>query len=682
MKTWYRYILKNPTRILTLFYVMLVWRILSVYMGAESLSLVTVSLHTITCYVLYGALKGLIKRRGVLLCVVLLPVCLLIAHLLESHMIYALYRAGGVRWSIDPAVLVALYPLLLMIWFLVQDRYFPPLGAAVALPFVLFSWFTLIQERVKVWIILYLFFSLIDAAVWVYLRAGRRSRRLGLRGLPSKRTAVVSSLVAVCLTAALFFPLSAIGTKSIHEILNPEGTPSGRIVEFDLYSLGYGDSDRLGGPIDLDDEVLMTVEADRALYLRGDVKSLYTGHAWESDSRDMKRQGEYAVHEADKDSPRYLEGTNARMRVFPESAQANALFTPLHAIYIEYDANVWHDQHYVFYSLRRRNKTAPYTVLYKDIDCGEAYDYPLDSLPGVYDRYLQVPDTITQRTYDLVRDITRDARTVSDKVEAIRQHLADNYTYSLFMTTPPADVDFVEHFLFTEGKGYCTYFATSAAVMCRIAGIPTRYVQGFLLDPDKTDQEGRYRVSGAEGHAWIEVLVSPEERLWTSVECTPSQDTQSDSLGLLPAFTPPPIDVAAVPVNLADLPARRGFIARHPVLFALLLLVSAGILLFAGVLIRRRVRQWNSVYTDESILPFYRRVRERLIPTGIFANGARTDMDEALAAEDSGLRRYLVPIVAQYYDEVYGGMRIDRGIDRREAYRYIASYAKHNKRKK
>ena len=91
-------------------------------------------------------------------------------------------------------------------------------------------------------------------------------------------------------------------------------------------------------------------------------------------------------------------------------------------------------------------------------------------------------------------------------------------------------------------KGYCTYFATSAAVMCRIAGVPSRYVQGFLTDPNNTTPEGLYRLSGEEGHAWIEVLTSPGDNLWAGVECTPGRDSESGSAEMLPEFTPPPLE--------------------------------------------------------------------------------------------------------------------------------------------
>ena len=664
-----------------LFYTMLIGRVLAVYYDIAALDLFVVFLITLLCYLLYGALRHLTAGRRVPLSLGILFVCLPVLDLLDTHITYALYQTQGVHWVMDPAVLAALYPVLLLFLLMLQDRYFHPLGAAVSLPFVLFAWVTLIQSRLEVWIILYLFLILIEISAWVFARARKKGRRQGLRMMPRKRMMLTTALVFVFLVPALFFPLSALGTRSLDDILHPDSAPA-RITEFDLHSLGYGDKTTLGGPIERDGTLLMTVEAGASLYLRGDVKDRYTGHSWQKTQGHFDQQDEYAVHEVHTDSPLYKDAGVSEMRVYPAAVDANALFTPLHAIYIYADAKVWYDRQYVFYRIGRRHRTAPYTVLYKEIAVEPRYDYPPESIRDTrYGPYLQLPNTITQRTVDLVEDITAEADTASEKVDAICGYLTDHYTYSLFMTTPPGDVDFVDHFLFTEQKGYCTYFATSAAVMCRIAGVPSRYVQGFMPDPDTMTPEGLYRLTGEQGHAWIEVLASPHDNLWTRVECTPGSDTRPGASGTLPEATLPPL-MNDVPVDLPDsLPAgQRGFIGEHPFLFALVLLVSIGLTSLAVIWIDRRIRRWSRIFSDRSILPLYERIRDRLIPAGIFADPTLTDMDHAASVTDGTLRGYLLPIVSQYYDEVYGGIQRDGGVDRRAAYRYIAKYARHNKK--
>jgi transglutaminase-like putative cysteine protease len=52
-------------------------------------------------------------------------------------------------------------------------------------------------------------------------------------------------------------------------------------------------------------------------------------------------------------------------------------------------------------------------------------------------------------------------------------------------------------------QGFCQYYASAAAVLLREAGIPTRFVQGFL--PGQRSPDGTEIVRNSGAHAWIEV---------------------------------------------------------------------------------------------------------------------------------------------------------------------------------
>jgi len=52
-------------------------------------------------------------------------------------------------------------------------------------------------------------------------------------------------------------------------------------------------------------------------------------------------------------------------------------------------------------------------------------------------------------------------------------------------------------------QGFCQYYASAAAVLLREAGIPTRFVQGFL--PGERSPDGTEIVRNSGSHAWIEV---------------------------------------------------------------------------------------------------------------------------------------------------------------------------------
>ncbi|APE30415.1 hypothetical protein BOX17_05265 [Halomonas aestuarii] len=61
----------------------------------------------------------------------------------------------------------------------------------------------------------------------------------------------------------------------------------------------------------------------------------------------------------------------------------------------------------------------------------------------------------------------------------------------------------VDDFLFDSQAGYCSHYASAAAVMARMAGIPARVVAGFLGGERHPD--GHFTVRDYDAHAWVEV---------------------------------------------------------------------------------------------------------------------------------------------------------------------------------
>lgn len=103
----------------------------------------------------------------------------------------------------------------------------------------------------------------------------------------------------------------------------------------------------------------------------------------------------------------------------------------------------------------------------------------------------------------------------------------NNYEYSLDVDTVPANHEFIDYFLFVEEKGYCTYFATTMALMLRLEGIPSRYIEGYLAQD--LVKRGVYEVKQSNAHAWVEAFIEPVG--WMTFEATPSFSLKSIILG-------------------------------------------------------------------------------------------------------------------------------------------------------
>lgn len=123
---------------------------------------------------------------------------------------------------------------------------------------------------------------------------------------------------------------------------------------------------------------------------------------------------------------------------------------------------------------------------------------------SIYSKYLSIPDTVPQRVKELAVSITQNEKNDYDKVKAIEQYLSKNYKYSLTPGDAPKNYDFVDYFLFEHKEGYCTYFATAMAILTRSIGIPSRYVEGYLL-PYQPINNDLYEVTNKQAHAWVEV---------------------------------------------------------------------------------------------------------------------------------------------------------------------------------
>ena len=83
----------------------------------------------------------------------------------------------------------------------------------------------------------------------------------------------------------------------------------------------------------------------------------------------------------------------------------------------------------------------------------------------------------------------------------------------------PRGPNALEHFLTVRRAGHCQMYATAMALLLREAGVPTRFVTGFL--GGEIGAFGRYvLVRGNNVHAWVEAWCGPEKG-WVTFDPTP-----------------------------------------------------------------------------------------------------------------------------------------------------------------
>ncbi|MBR1453588.1 MAG: transglutaminase domain-containing protein [Lachnospiraceae bacterium] len=146
------------------------------------------------------------------------------------------------------------------------------------------------------------------------------------------------------------------------------------------------------------------------------------------------------------------------------------------------------------------------------------------------DNYTAVPSEILPRLTALVEATPLD--TLDEISSFIVYTIHSNTEYTLTPGAAAAGLDIAEDFLFNRQKGYCVHYATVAALMYRMYGIPARYVSGFVAIPNdfepvgngETHNEQDYyaELTDYRAHAWVEIFL--DNYGWVPVDVTPSED--------------------------------------------------------------------------------------------------------------------------------------------------------------
>ena len=95
-------------------------------------------------------------------------------------------------------------------------------------------------------------------------------------------------------------------------------------------------------------------------------------------------------------------------------------------------------------------------------------------------------------------------------ISRIRSYLEKNLTYSTAADPYTGQGDFAEDFLTNTRIGHSVHYATAAALMFRYYGIPSRYVEGYLITPEDIKDKNpgdTIEVPGKNGHAWTEIYM-------------------------------------------------------------------------------------------------------------------------------------------------------------------------------
>lgn len=154
------------------------------------------------------------------------------------------------------------------------------------------------------------------------------------------------------------------------------------------------------------------------------------------------------------------------------------------------------------------------------IFCGAGYS------DFVREQETALPDTQAMQTLrtvyaDLFTDFNAERATPSEtirKLQEIRNRICQTVSYTLSPGKTPANQDHAAYFLLENRQGYCEHYATAGTVLARMAGIPARYCEGYMIDCsqpgilEKTETDGKVtfhaEILDSNAHAWTEIYIA------------------------------------------------------------------------------------------------------------------------------------------------------------------------------
>lgn len=161
--------------------------------------------------------------------------------------------------------------------------------------------------------------------------------------------------------------------------------------------------------------------------------------------------------------------------------------------------------------------------------------------------YLSLPETTSARAQHLLRGIgVQENMPLNYVIHTVRGYLSRTASYDPDTGNMPAGTeDFAMWFLEESDTGYCVHFASAAAVLLRAAGIPARYVEGYLL---YSQANTNLTVSKQQAHAWVEYYVPTLG--WMILEATPDDglpEPLPEAPETEPTSTPPATEPSTAP---------------------------------------------------------------------------------------------------------------------------------------
>ncbi|HEY4378141.1 MAG TPA: transglutaminase domain-containing protein, partial [Acidimicrobiales bacterium] len=255
----------------------------------------------------------------------------------------------------------------------------------------------------------------------------------------------------------------------------------------------------------LSNRVVMTVDADRPSFYRGQVYDAWDGHGW---TRTQDTQYRLLPGGGVQTAPSDLgaHGSDVLRQTFHVVAPyADVVYAAPSAVSVQAPVGL----------AQRLDGTISSPIV--ELRAGDSYSVVSRRVPQTVARlraaHGPMPADVaadaqrpvaTARVQALAARITKGLSGAYDRVQAIEDWMARHVEYSLDAPVAPPGRDVVDDFLFRSHLGWCEQVASSLVVLLRSEGVPARFVTGYVPE-DRDPVSGSFTVRERDSHAWAEV---------------------------------------------------------------------------------------------------------------------------------------------------------------------------------
>lgn len=172
-------------------------------------------------------------------------------------------------------------------------------------------------------------------------------------------------------------------------------------------------------------------------------------------------------------------------------------------------------------------RVPPLTVIHQRSHTVHENKASFASDAGTTAKWRQIPATLDgDRLRQLASEVVSGSVRESDQIAAIVQHLKTNF---ILRSSPSLAEHPLEDFVYESHEGPDYLFATSAALMLRSLGFPTRVATGLYASPERYEVETRSTaVLPSDVHFWVEVQTTDGH--WLTVDPSPGYEVLAPPL--------------------------------------------------------------------------------------------------------------------------------------------------------